>query len=175
MNTLEINNLDKKHYALTPSLAGAYFEAACTCLSRHHVPPQEFELTDSGIAKKLTLNWDLPTDRVKAAHNNFIDATEIGAYPIAIAAIENARNLYTVRRAETLTGADYYVSDSPESPSDLESCYRLEVSGTDGETAIVKTRLKQKLEQTRNGKSNLPAIAAIVGYSARLILIQTAE
>lgn len=175
LTRLLVHDLDTRHYALTPSLAGACFEALCMCLSKHYESPQEFTLESDSIKKHVSIEWPIPTDRIRAAHNNDIDAKEAGAYALAISAVEYAMSLYAVRRTETLTGADYYVSTNPEPPEDLEDCFRLEVSGTDGEHASVRTRLKQKLEQTQKGTSNLPAIAAVVGYFARLILIQTAK
>jgi len=102
-----------------------------------------------------------------------IDATEDGAYGVCLAAIEAEENLIAVRRAETLTGADWYVAPVGTSPGDLEDCYRLEVSGLDtGNRAAVEARLRQKVEQTRRGASNLPAIASVVGFKELAIAIQ---
>jgi hypothetical protein len=58
---------------------------------------------------------------------------------------------------------------------DLENWFRLEVSGTSLDKSIVKNRLKQKVEQTKQGNSNIPAIAAVVGFRAQLILLQTVD
>lgn len=58
---------------------------------------------------------------------------------------------------------------------DLEDCFRLEVSGTSGDIAVVKTRVKAKVQQALDGDSNLPAIAAVIGFRAKLIMIQTVE
>jgi hypothetical protein len=78
-----------------------------------------------------------------------------------------------VRRAETLTGADWYVAPIGTDPVDLEDCFRLEVSGIDaGGRSIVDARLKQKVDQTRRGASNLPAIASVVGFKELAIAIQ---
>ena len=59
------------------------------------------------------------------------------------------------------------------SAEDLESCYRLEVSGTDaGTLSAIETRLSQKAQQTKDGKSNLPAIASVVGFKQRVVAIR---
>lgn len=92
-----------------------------------------------------------------------------------LAATELARGLVAVRRAETRTGADYYVAPIGQLAEDLENCLRLEVSGTDLESSGVKTRLHSKVEQALAGDSNLPALASVVGFRARLIMIQTVK
>jgi hypothetical protein len=59
---------------------------------------------------------------------------------------------------------------------DLEGCLRLEVSGTDrGTASAVARRLREKIEQTMVGKSNLPAMAGVVGFYAQLIMLQLVE
>jgi len=118
------------------------------------------------------VDFAVPNDRVRKAWNNEIDTTEAGAYCVALAAVEVEESLVAVARAETLTGADWYVAPRGDQPDDLEDCLRLEVSGVDaGSPSDIAARLRQKIEQTHRGKSNLPAIASVVGFKERLILI----
>jgi len=118
------------------------------------------------------LPWENPSTAVLRAHANDIDATEQGAYAVSFAAIEALAGLVAVRRAETLTGADYYAAPLGVDADDLEACVRLEVSGVDaGDESAVRRRLRQKLRQTEKGRSNLPALAAVVGFRERLIAI----
>ncbi|WP_206955030.1 hypothetical protein [Trinickia acidisoli] len=56
----------------------------------------------------------------------------------------------------------------------LEDAYRLEVSGSDSAETDVRYRLKQKRQQALDGKSSLPAFAAVVGYRVKLILLEPA-
>ena len=87
--------------------------------------------------------------------------------------MEVEEQLVAVKRAETLTGADWYVAPIGTTPDDLENCFRLEVSGVDaGSRAAIAARLQQKVEQTRRGASNLPAIASVVGFKEKSIAIQ---
>ena len=116
--------------------------------------------------------WEACDDRLKGAWANEIDATEAGAYGLSLAAAEIGRGLLAIRRAETSTGADYYVAPKGTPADDLEGWLRLEVSGVDkGDETLVKARLRRKLEQARAGESNLPALAAVVGFRARLIAV----
>jgi hypothetical protein len=89
--------------------------------------------------------------------------------------VELLRNLFAVRRAETYTGADYYVGPIG-SEDDLETCFRLEVSGVgSGERPDVVRRLLQKVRQAQQGESSLPAVAGVIGFSAQLMMLQDIE
>jgi hypothetical protein len=163
----------ERHQALTPSVAGSYLEAARVCLDRHHMSPKEFSLEDDKVKSIAQVEWEETDDRVKTAWANADDATRDGAYAFAIAATELLRGMVAVRRAETRTGADYYIALADTDLEDLENCLRLEVSGTDSDKVEVKRRLRIKLEQARKGNSNLPALAAVIGFRVQLILLQT--
>ena len=71
-----------------------------------------------------------------------------------------------------MTGADYYLAPRSKSPDDLEDCLRLEVSGVDrGPESTISQRLRAKSAQASKGNSNLPALAGVVGFKARLIML----
>lgn len=169
---LPIANLAERHIGLTYALAECYFEAACVCLDRFHVPPEEF-LLKSKDDSKVNLTWKPPRTREIGAWANRDDATRDGAYACAIAAVELVLGMFAVRRAETLTGADYYIASINKRPDDLETCCRLEVSGTNLDKNEVKRRLKAKIQQLRDGQSNLPAMAAIIGFQVKIILLES--
>jgi len=172
---LPLQNMADRHQALTPSLAGSYLEAARVCLDRHHVSPKEFTLENDRVESIARVEWEVTDSRVQAAWANAYDATRDGAYAVAIAATELLRGMVAVHRAETKTGADYYIAPISEELEDLENWWRLEVSGTHSDKSAVKRRLLIKLEQARQGKSKLPALAAVVGFRVQLILLQTVD
>jgi hypothetical protein len=175
---LQLESLHDRHTGLTASLAGTFYEAASVCLSRHYDSPVNMEVKCNGNCNTRSVDFQKPDARTVNAYANDIDTTEFGAYGISLAAVEAEEQLVAVRRAETLTGADWYVAPVGTEPDDLENCFRLEVSGTDsGSGSILKSLLKQKTNQTQRGKSNLPAIASVVGFKERIIMIQrvTAE
>jgi len=172
---LPIREMDKRHPGLTPSLAGCYEEAARVSLSLNHSPPQEFSLSLDQSQSVAEVRWTPPDERCNKAWANRDDATRDGAYACALAATELISGLYAVRRAETLTGADYYIAPNAPEPEDLESCIRLEVSGTHLDDRHVLQRLKDKVEQAKGGKSSLPAIAAVVGFKTKCIKMRSVE
>ena len=171
--TLPLEQMADRHQALTPALAESYLEAARVCLDRHHTSPQAFTIQTKTSASQATARWNAPDDRVRGAYANRTDATEAGAYACIIAAVELVEGLFAVRRAETGTGADYYVAPVGKGIEDFEDCLRLEVSGTDAEAqSAVERRLREKVQQTLDGSSSLPAVAGVVGYPSLLIRIE---
>lgn len=152
--------MDSRHPGLTRAIAAAYTEAAIVCLSRHHEPPKELSINRNQEESKASVDWRPPDERTLNAWANASDATRDGAYAMAIAAVELSDGLVAVRRAETLAGADYYLGRAQQ--DDFEATLRLEVSGTDG--GDIGQRLREKQAQARAGRSNLPAIAAVVGF-----------
>jgi hypothetical protein len=173
---LPLQGMADRHPGLTPEIAGAYVQAALVCLDRHHSSPSEFRISEGTNASRATIQWESVDERIKGAWANEIDATEAGAYACSLAATELSKGLVAVRRAETGTGADYYVGPVGTGLNDLESFFRLEVSGTDrGSYDRVAAVLRQKVQQTKDGNSNLPAIAAVVGFRAQIIMIEAVE
>lgn len=57
---LPLNDMENRHFGLTPSIANNYYEAACVCLDRNHTPPQEFVLKGDNFEKKSLLEWVPP-------------------------------------------------------------------------------------------------------------------
>ncbi|HRP27414.1 MAG TPA: hypothetical protein PLG77_03165 [Burkholderiaceae bacterium] len=173
-NQFDLSNLHERHPGLTKALAEAYCEAARVCLDRHHVSPVEVALVRHGTASTL-LSWIAADERTRRAWANEIDATEAGAYAAALAAVESTDSLVAVSRAETLTGADYYLAPKGSSVDDLEAASRLEVSGIDrGTDSQLQARLRQKVAQAQSGRSSLPAIAAVVVFSLCQVAIADA-
>ncbi|RUS92345.1 hypothetical protein DSM106972_099460 [Dulcicalothrix desertica PCC 7102] len=172
---LPINNMDARHRGLLPSTAANYLDAARVCLDRHHTPPQEFTLIDDNNESLALVDWKITSERDKNAWANQDDATRDAAYAFALATTELLRGLVAVRRAETRTGADYYIAPIGQEVEDLEGCFRLEVSGTNLGVSEIKRRLREKVDQALQGDSNLPALACVVGFRVKLIMIQTVE
>jgi hypothetical protein len=153
-----------------------FTEAASVCLDRHHSSPTTMYILVDEARIEAAISWDAPDARTRGAWANATVATEFGAYGVALAAIELEEQLVAVRRAETGTGADYYVAPSSASAEDLEGWHRLEVSGVNaGEALVIRARLHEKVRQTVEGNSNLPAIAVVVGFRKRVIAIARAE
>jgi hypothetical protein len=170
---MPIDDLAERHYGLTKNLAGTYNEAARVCLDRHHHPPTQVTITKLSSEQTAVVKWEPTDDRTRGAWANREDATRDGAYGCIIASVELSEGLYAVNRAETKTGADYYVAPGGKTMEDLEHCWRLEASGLDkGNKSAVARRLREKVQQTKEGASNLPAIAGVIGFEILSVLIE---
>lgn len=172
--TLPINHMAERHSGLTKALAEAYMEAARVCLDRHHHPPTKFDLHNSDDEHTVAdVQWQQADEHVQRAHGNYIEATEFGACACVLATVDLINDLVAVGRADTGTGADYYMAPKGttiEDLGDFENSVRLEVSGVDrGSGRAVSRRLKEKLAQASAGSSDSPAMAGVVGFKAKLI------
>ncbi|NJM33646.1 MAG: hypothetical protein HC850_01890 [Rhodomicrobium sp.] len=146
------------------------------CLDRHHSSPTELNIEAPAQTRPAIVQWEPADQQTKSAWNNNTDATEDGACCVALAAVELLEGMVAVRRAENGTGADYYIAPANVQVDDLENLLRLEISGIDRAThALVSKRLRQKVAQAERGKSNLPAIAAVVGFSCSCVSIKLVE
>jgi hypothetical protein len=170
---LRFEDLAERHDVDPHQLQG-YANAAKVRLEVHHKPPVDFEVTSKNATSTYEVTWQPVDDRLRRSYNNADDAKRDGAYVMAFAAVEDLEGMVSVARAETKTGADYYLVPAGSNPTDLENAFRLEVSGTDGSPTEVRHRLKQKQEQTRNGTGTEPAIAAVVGFKSKIILVERA-
>lgn len=170
-----IAELPARHPGITGAVAGVYAECAAICLSRHHEPPTDLVL-DADDRRVVECTWASPTDGMRRAHANADDATRDAAYGVAIAAIEVSLGLHAIARAETRTGADYYVGASTKTGLDLEDAMRLEVSGVDaGGLDELRRRLGEKLGQLARAGSDLPGVAAVVGFQVAHVMIRPLE
>jgi hypothetical protein len=173
---LQTLRLDGAHPGVSEARARAHAEAVCVCVARHHQSPTEYTVWNQEEQTPLALEWDVPDERLLAAWANTNEATEAGAVGLVLAALETCAGLVAVRRAETGTGADYYVGPPGSGREDLERCLRLEISGVDhGSASLVHGRVFEKVQQTLQGKSNLPALVGVVGFKVSLVVLEPVE
>ena len=173
---LAIQDMDQRHSGLTAGIAAYLAEGARVCLDRHHRSPATFEIRRLTQTVKAIAQWQATDENTKSAWANETDTTEIGACACVLAAVELMEGFIAVRRAETRTGADYYIAAPGTPDDDIENCIRLEVSGIDrGNAAAVARRLREKLAQAKRGDSNLPAMAGVIGFRALLISLARLE
>ncbi|MDQ4420310.1 hypothetical protein OOT33_07665 [Sphingobium sp. DEHP117] len=172
MNILPLAEMDQRHPGLTEGMAQMFFEAASVCFARHHSRPSVVDIETVDGSSQATVDWLAPTPQMDRAYANTIDTTEWGAYGVSLAALELQTGYVAVQRAETLSGADFYVAPATAANDDLETALRLEVSGTDqGARSVCRTRLTKKIDQTRAAGHSKPALASVVGFSEKLVLV----
>jgi hypothetical protein len=164
-----------RHPGVSDALCESLREAAEVCLARHHAPPRiSFRVSCNGTECARNLTWREPGHTAELSWKNQDDATRDGAYSIAIAVVEAELDMVALSRADTRSGADWYIGTA--GASDLENAYRLEVSGLDsGNQAEMRRRLRLKESQAARGESFLPAYASVVGFREATALLSSIE
>lgn len=170
---LRLSALHRRHFGVTEQIGGHYEQAAAVCLSWSHAPPVLMSVVaDDGPSVQYLTEWLPPTPRQRAAWANAEDATANGAYCVALAAAESHLGLVALSRAETKSGADYYVGSAQSGVAadqgdlSLDDAVRLEISGIglDEREAVLGARVRQKVAQARRGLSNRPALVCVVAF-----------
>lgn len=161
-----------RHPGVSAAVCESFAEAAEICFARHHRPPETLlSIRCCGSSTSTLLPWNEPTEDARRAWNNRDDATRDAAYVVSLATIESELGFVALARAETLSGADYYVGQP--GCDDLETAHRVEVSGVDtGDQTSLRRRLREKLRQAAEGASNLPAMASVVGFREAMVLVE---
>ncbi len=161
--------LHERHPGFYLPLCETYADAAAICLADSHTAPLDIEIRCEQELSVREIDWDEPSERAIASWANRDDTTRDGAYSVSLATVEAELGFVAIRRAETRTGADYYVG-SPG--TDLEGAHRLETSGVRfGDLRDVNSRLREKIEQTKRGSSDRPALACVVGFAAKTVAL----
>lgn len=154
---------------MTVAKAAFLSECAVSCLSQQG-HSSGVQMTCEGIANTPEpLYWTTPySDQLARSTNDLQEATEHGAECVSVLfAIEHTP--YTiVKRSRKKTGVDYWLGEK-DNPLFQETA-RLEISGILSGKDEIKTRKKQKLQQTnQSDSSSLPAYVSIVEFGTPAI------
>ncbi len=150
------------------ALLTACSEAASVMLWKFHTAPssagtwQHAEASSlPGEPTSVALLWDEPGRDVLASYGNEKDATEYGAYAIAIALADHL-GFKVIARAHQGSGTDWVMIRKGEPANDY---YLLEVSGfarINNENPA--ERLRKKVAQGRGGDARRPGVAVVARF-----------
>jgi hypothetical protein len=164
--TLDLDRLKNGRVGVSPVYGAFLAEAAAYCLKfNNHLDPVDLYVTgDDGFTAGL--RWSAVGRWDGSTWADLQEATEYGAYGVAIVVTLLLTNASHVERSAKGTGIDYWVG-SGDSRGIFQRSARLEVSGIlKGDRAKIKDRLREKLAQTDQSiKSGLSAHVAIVEFS----------
>ena len=153
---------------LSPVLIRMWVEAATVMLFKfHRAPPPRTRLSLHWDERRcsLHLDWTQPDRQALESHANEKDATEAGAYAVAIAAAEH--DGYVVRRrAHQGSGADLLMVRRGEPDNDF---VKLEVSGI-ARGGGLENRVTRKAAQVAGGDLARPGVAIVVHFEAAHIV-----
>lgn len=164
-----------------PGLSGVYgaqlAEAAAVCLeNREHESGVTFHL--AGIkAKKFLMEWPTIDDQARRSHNDLQEATERGAYGVAILIVCGLTGMVVLERSAKGLGFDYWLGNTDEDDAGDElfsKIARLEVSGIlSGTRSQAHARVRQKKEQVRPSDHLARGYVAVVEFSTPIACVET--
>jgi hypothetical protein len=144
---------------ISPGMRDCFVEAARVMLdSFHSVAPASGTWTSESGSAKTEIHWTAATSAMKSSHANSKDATEDGAYALAVLAADRL-GLRVLGRAPQGSGADWFVED-PRRPTQL---MKLEVSGI-ASGGAPGARLGRKVEQAMGGAIAAGGLAVVFRF-----------
>lgn len=169
---LDLRDFSSVGPRLHSSAAAYYGNSASYCLRRHRARgPIFLRYTDTKSERTLRVQAHVITRAVRATFNDLQDATEHGAYGVALltAALEMGATL--AERSYKGPGFDFHLYPpglgTSLDPDDIFSgTWALEVSGLlQGTAADVDGRLREKRRQVASAAKIQPTLVAIVEFS----------
>ena len=154
----------------TPAITGSYAamlgEAAAVCLEENsHASGVALNL--AGLSTEaFAIQWQQLEVAHQSTYKDLQEATEFGAYGVALVVIREVTGKTAIERSAKGGGFDWWIGDSDD-PSGLpfHGKTRLEVSGILRDRGgALQARLEIKKRQTDPSDSLAPAIIAIVEF-----------
>jgi hypothetical protein len=115
-------------------------------------------------ATVFQLEWPSVDDQQRRCYNDLQEATERGAYGVAILVVREVTGKVVVERSKKGPGFDYWLGDGDD---DLlfSGKARLEVSGIlSGTASQIAARVKQKKDQIKPSAHLAPGYIAVVEF-----------
>jgi hypothetical protein len=164
-----------------PGLSSVYgaqlAQAAAVCLEkREHKSGVTFHL--AGIrAAQFLMEWPAVDDQARRSHNDLQEATERGAYGVAILIVCDLTGMVVVERSAKGLGFDYWLGNNDEEDG-VDELFarkaRLEVSGIlSGTRSQAQARVRQKRQQVRPSDHLAPGYVAVVEFGTPIACVET--
>ena len=166
--TLSFDALKNGQLGVSAAYGSFLAEAASNCLRcNDHVNPVLLHVTGDASTSG-SLKWDDPNAADEGTWADLQEATEYGAYGVAIIVALPLTEKPRVERSPRGPGVDYWLGDGKDQRGIFQRAARLEVSGIlNGDEAKIAARLKEKLAQTsRSDKTGLPAYVTVVEFGS---------
>ena len=169
---LNLSRLDHGMPGISPSFGRSMAEAASVCLQQQgHRSGVELVVAGS-FQSRFRIEWDRVNEQAMRTWADPEVATEHAACGIAALLIEELTDLTVIERARKGGGFDYWLGPKSSSTPLFQAAARMEVSGIRrGSPAVVRARVRQKVEQTRasdHAVGTMPALVVVVEFSRPL-------
>jgi hypothetical protein len=164
--TLSLDALRNGQLGISAVYGSFLAEAASHCLHRNdHVNPVFLHVTGD-ICRPGSLKWCEVNEQDEGTWADLQEATEYGAYGVAIVVALRLTGTPRVERSAKGTGIDYWIGGGKDQSGIFQRTARLEVSGIfKGDQPKIAARLREKLAQTKQSDTaGLPAYVVIVDF-----------
>jgi hypothetical protein len=162
-----------------PGLSTAYgaqlAQAAAVCLeNREHRSGVTFHLIGMRSAQ-FPLEWPAVDDQARRSHNDLQEATERGAYGIAILIVCDLTGMLVIERSAKGLGFDYWLGNEDDDEL-FAGKARLEVSGIlVGSRSQALVRARQKKQQMKPSDRLAPGYVAVVEFGTPIACVERHE
>jgi len=129
---------------------------------------------DGDSSDAFCLTWDQLSEKHHLTCADIQEATEFGAYGVAILLVRETKGKSVVQRAAKGPGFDFWVGDEEDQELPFQGLTRLEVSGIlKGDDTSIRARVNQKKKQVIPSDGGSPAIIAVVDFGIPLTRIES--
>ena len=148
---------------LTRACGTSLAEAAAVCLEhRQHKTGVTLHLSGMRTGQ-YPIHW-LPVDEARRCYNDLQEATERGAYGVAILIVHNLTRKVVIERSRKGLGFDYWLGDEDDDAL-FSGKARLEVSGIlSGSHSEAQSRVRQKKEQIEPSDHLAPGYVLVIEF-----------
>ncbi len=151
---------------LTPACGTSLAESAAVCLEdREHHVGAILRLTGLKTAA-FRIEWPPVDEQQRLCYNDIQEATERGAYGVAILMVREITGKVVVERSKKGPGFDYWIGENDDD-SLFSGKARLEVSGIlSGTAAQIDARVRQKKAQIKPSDHLAPGYIAVIEFGS---------
>jgi len=163
--TISILPLNPGSSGLLDGLAEYMGSCAAVCLEKNSHASGVVMQVEGSAPTPLRLTWTELSPKHRLTCADIQEATEYGAYGVAILAVRETIGKTVLERSAKGPGFDFWVGDEEDDRLPFQKLARLEVSGIlAGGDATIQARVKSKWKQVGASGKTPPAIIAVVEF-----------
>jgi hypothetical protein len=166
IDELRLNILRSGKVGIPPEAGECLMYAACVCLENQGHNTGILMSLDGSFYGACAVSWDVVSEEWRRYWADLQEATEFGAYGIAILLVIQLTHLMVIERSAKGTGFDYWLGRQDDPGPLFQKRARLEVSGIlKGKESDIRSRVREKIAQVNRSDGLLPALVIVVEFS----------
>ena len=157
--------MDPGNSGLLDSLAGYMGACAAVCLDKAQHQSGVPMPVEGDYSAVFRLSWEPLTEKHHRTCADIQEATEYGAYGVALLVVRETTGKTVLERSAKGPGFDFWIGDEEHAELPFHGLTRLVVSGIlSGDSKDVKSRAQMKKTQVSPSDDQGPAFIAIVEF-----------